>query len=723
MNTLEIKRKRDLLLAETVESLRSKPYNSTMIDRMIVCAEASRQFRHLPFPLYVGNGIYRVAELAETPVSENDLLLGRISEKVPSGEDEALLQSIYKEKAENGFFMCDHGHTPFDWQGLLHLGLSGLAEKSADQAERRRVSGDDTVRVWFAEGMNLVHRAYIKYIERYADAAERAGLFEEAEICRNIVKGPPETFREALQLILLVGLMFSAYSADVNPTLCLGRMDDYLAPFYVRDIAEGRLDEERAGYLIDDFYCKWSLPMGRGEHQLPDDNEFDTGWKRNPMYDSPTYIILGGYSNHGDHKKNPLTELFLSRIQPRLENPVFVFRRTADVTDKIWTLVCDKLRSNASLLIYNDETMIKAFEHAGIEHEDAVNYTIHGCNWPDIQGLSTYGVEGMPIAEFIMKSLFGDDVRPTRDFHSVDEMYEKLREDYRSFARTVHANRRAMRERVNNAHDFRIADAFKRDTVEKATSAIGGAKYYNINHLIRNIGTGADIMAALETLLFGDDPVSGDTLADALRADFESYDDLLIRSKKAPKYGHDDDRADRHAVRLAELISDVANEESFDPKTGVRFLNPTCVTITDMCYIEEGARLGATPDGRRAAAPFSENLSPSRGITTSVTALINSVTKLPFDRICSGALNIRLSPDFVNGDDGLKRLCALLDVYFKKGGMQVQLSITDNDELIAAQKDPDAYRDLMVRITGYSAVFVDMSRLAQDEIIKRGTLN
>ena len=722
MKSRELKEKRDALLAETLESLRHKPVNSTCFDRLRVSAEASDLYRHLPRPLYIGNAMLYTASHVEIPIKDYDILFGRLPEKLLTEDEETLYQSWCDEDRKGNLFMCDSGHTSLDWEEIIRLGLSGYAEKCAAELRRRQDAGDDPKRINFLEGFALVYSAYQTYIERCADKAEKMGNAEGAALCRNIAHRPPETFREAMQLVLFVGFIFSAYSSSGNATLCLGRMDDYLADIYKRDIESGRLTEEEAGCIIDDFCCKWALPIGRGEHQMSGGGEFDTGWSRNPMYDSPTYIILGGYSNHRDHNENPLTRLFLEHIHPRLENPVFVFRRTADTPDEIWSLVCDKLRQNSSLLVYNDETMIKSMEFAGVDSEDAVNYTIHGCNWPDIQGLNTYCTAGQSLAITIMKSVFGEDGRPVKHFKSIDEIYEKIGEDYRAFARKTHEALRRPKNGSLPSEDFKCADAFKRGLIEEATSAVCGVKYYFILHKFRNVGTGADIMSALDCLLFGENPVDIETLADALAADFEGYPDIYIRCKKAPKYGHDDDGADRHAKRLVNLLCDIVKEESVDKETGKHFVNAPCVTITDMFYIGEGRELGATPDGRRAGSPFSENLSPSRGQSESVTALINSVTCLPFEKLSSGALNIRLSRSQVEGDEGLCRLKVLLDVYFRKGGMQAQLSITDADELRAAQADPDAYRDLMVRITGYSAVFVDMSNPAQEEIIARESL-
>ena len=176
--------------------------------------------------------------------------------------------------------------------------------------------------------------------------------------------------------------------------------------------------------------------------------------------------------------------------------------------------------------------------------------------------------------------------------------------------------------------------------------------------------------------------------------------------------------------RLEQIVramerGDVALEESVNPKTGKQDIHVVGVTITDSNHFYVGAALPATPDGRLAHEPVSENLSPTKGNAESVTALLNSVSKIDFSTCASGALNVRMPKNLVSGDDGLQRLMILLETYFENGGLQSQISVADTAELRDAQAHPENYPDLMVRVTGYSAVFVDMCKKAQEEIIHR----
>lgn len=708
------------LLDETIDLLRNKPVNSTYMERLFLVDRAEDMFSHLPQPLYVGNATGYVLENASCPLKPYDIILGRFPEHVPEGDEERLFLEI-KQRRENqrGTFFTDIGHCCFDWEFLLKNGLGGYIEKAENKLKELKNEEQRN----FVSGMLMIYKAYANFISRYADVAEKAGLYDAAAVCRNISSGAPETFREAVQLISFILGIYSIYFGKCA-TICCGRMDILLLPFYEKDIDKGTLTREDAGYILDDFNCKTSMVLGRGEHQMSLYADNNTGWFRNPMYDSPVYVILGGYPEFGVYKSNPLTKLFLERIHPRLENPVFIYRRTKYTPDDEWTLVCDKLRQNASVIVYNDETIIPGFIYSGISPEDAAGYTLHGCNWPDVAHKSVHAkyIAGC-IPTIIMKSIFDENGKFIKPFLSIDDIYDAIAADYRN---ELNAAAKDMRERCNindkSVYTLSHRDCFMEGPLDAAKGVLYSSPYQLCINRLRHIGTAADIMTSLEDLLFGENPVSAEVIEEALAADFTGYETLQKRARSLPKFGQDNERADSHAVRLMNLFTDIAKEEGVNPKTGRQDVFFFSATTGDSNHIVSGKNLGATPDGRSAGKPVSENLSPYPGCSDSVTAILNSVSKLPFDRFAGGVLNLKLPKNTVSGDSGLAILKALLETYFENGGMQIQLSVTDVNELYAAQKNPDDYRDLMVRITGYSAVFVDMSKEAQNEIIRRDEL-
>jgi formate C-acetyltransferase len=413
-----------------------------------------------------------------------------------------------------------------------------------------------------------------------------------------------------------------------------------------------------------------------------------------------------------------LTELFLERVVPRFENPVVVFRYTPETPESVSLLVCEKMRANASVMVYNDENVIPAMVHAGIAEGDAITYTMHGCNWPDVPGIERRFCHcAAELPRYVLDTLGDADSR----LESIDDVYEGVAARFRKEIERACDRLREERRRWDELSPgpLRADDCFLDGPIAQARSwQFGGLKYDQVTCPVWSLATASDSLAALDELVFQSKAVPLDALKEALRADFAGCEHLRKRCLNAPKFGRDDSRADGHAVRLLDMVlqeTDRASRlDSDDPVIVFRCLE------TDMAHIRFGKGLGATPDGRRAGQPTSENTSPYPGSATKgITGLLRSVAKLPLRRVHSGALNVRLQPRLSAGEEGLARLANLLRTYFDMGGLQVQLSFADVQELRDAQANPERHRDLMVRITGYSAAFVDMSAAAQEEIIRR----
>ncbi len=727
MSTLTAVQKAAISMDTAIRLLREKPQESTLVERYFLLDEAYLAYETLPQPLQQGKGLYDVLDRASLPIAPHDLLLGRFDDHVPTPDEQSRLEEIWQNRPPHVNPITRHngGHLTLDTRMVLLAGLPAMLHAAETRLEKAKRENESEASQTFLEGMVWIWRAILRYVERYAAAARAAGEEEMAQVCEHLAHAAPATFRQGLQLIILIYNVYLIYAGNCVACLNMGRVDDDLLPLYQADLVAGRLDEELAGALIDDFYTKMSLHLGRGEHQManPAEGGAHTGWTRNPVYDSPGYISLGGYSNHTDHKRNPLTLLFARRIEPKLKNPVVICRFTAETPDELWAIWCEKIRDNSSLLLYNDETLIQAHRYIGVDEQNARDYSIHPCNWADIAGGSSIvaGVGG-PIPAMLNKTLRtlatrGEDV-------TLDDVYDTLQAQFAAELRPCFAGYRARfcSETLPGAGALSLDDCFLQGPLSRARgNHDGGVRYPAIYVQLRNIGTAADMMAALKAVVYEQHACSFAELCAAAENNFAERPDLLALCRKAPKYGTGDDAADAHAVRLMNVLLDAVDAEATNEQ-GVRDVYTLNVTINDMNHLWQGAQIGATVDGRLCDAPLSENMSPTVGHVKEVTSLLSSVAKLPTGRLHSGALNFRLRRDAVRGEAGLARLRALIEAYFRMGGMQLQVNLADIAELRAAQKDPDAYRDLSVRITGYSAIFVDMSPSAQEEIIRRDEL-
>lgn len=714
-----------LLTEEALWALTRKPVTMTTLERIRLFHRADELVNGLPQPLKYGYGLKYVLENISLPLKEHDLILGRVSEEVPAEEGEAFFRK-YEANSARPDWIHDGGHRSFWWNDLIEIGLPGLRKRAADELERRT----DPAQRTFLEGAVSIYDALLTYGKRYAQAARDAGLTEAADVCLAVTEHEPRTFREGLQAMWLVILVYCALLA-ANPTLAFGRMDLLLENLYENDLASGRMTEEEARLLILDFYAKNNLIMGRGEHQLSgSDPTVSTGWARCLCYDAPQYLVLAGRRPDGSEIAGNLTRLFAETIVPRFKNPVIVVHYSPDFQTKhpeLWKLFVDKMRQSSSMMVYNEADCINSFLRAGVDPEDAVNFEHFGCNHPCIPGLERhhefYGNRiGLipPLLEYLKTC-----VREEREPESAEEIYRALGRWLEGEILGLIGRTKAARDRFlsNPSGWLELTDCFWRDAVRNAQSFdSGGSKYFCSNYHYSSYASFVDCVAAVEELVIRKKKISLQRMMELLETNFENAPAELALCRRASKLGSDTPIANELASRMMTLFTDTicrVAAENTDPTEHPRIIIRQSME-SDNHHIAAGRVLGATPDGRLAGMPLSQNVAPAVGSSVNgLTARLVSMASIPFDRICAGAQNISIQPRAFSGDEGLEKLAAILGGYFDMGGLQVQITAVDAEELRAAQKNPDAYRDLTVRITGYSAVFVDMVKSAQDEIIRR----
>lgn len=750
---------RQIMTTEAIDALTKKPVKSTTLERIRLFTYADEHVVcGLPQPLQYGLGLKYVLEHISLPLKPYDLILGRISEEVPDEEGERFFQEVSKKyqrkalpwnKGTQPFWVYDQGHTSFYWRDVIRLGLGGLKKRAEAELERRKAENARQETLDFLQGAIYVYEAIQSYLRRYAEEAAAAGLQEAADTCLSVIEAPPCGFREALQLLHTISFIYCAMLSG-NPTLTYGRLDLFLRELYEKDIASGRLTREDVGLLILDYYCKNNLDMGRGEHQLGiGDESKTTGWQRCLNFDAPQYLYIGGSDWDGRSCVSELTQQFAEEIVPRFKNPVILVRYRKGMMEehpKLFRTLVDKMRQSSSMMIYNEDDIISAYLRAGADPEDAFDFEHYGCNWPNIPGRDC-GVANhldmwarhmteedwafihqsydMPqdTAPRVRETLSELAKKPESEL-SLDAVFEALKEKIRAGFETLDAIVRRSRScMLREAPGVLLyMDCFFKDCITEGKDAFtGGCKYYT--HVVSFYGfaTAADCLIVVDELVFRRKKLSLKALMDAADDDFLLSPEILALCRSVPKLGSDDPHANEIASRLLLLYTDeVARLTArVEKDEWPRILYRQSIE-TDTSHIARGAKLPATPDGRRAGAPVSQNCQPSVGASTNgLTARLMSMSSLPFDRIMSGAQNISIQPRLFKGEEGLSALAAVIGTYFEKGGLQVQISAVDVEELLDAQKNPDAHRDLMVRVTGYSAVFVDMIKKSQDDIIRR----
>lgn len=756
-------------LSKRIDGWFKKDYRKTFMERIELLLESENMFESDAFAVKYGKTLEHILKGISVFLQDGEAFAGSVKEEIPSAERYDEIIARYKkwwdipieERHEKilfyyseGWLKCrppwfaSFGHLALDWERLISVGLGGY--KTAAEAALRKQT--EQSKKDFLNGLILCYDAITMYIGRYAKEAKRAGRKDIAASLERVATGAAQSFYDALALIWMVTLICQKICGC--GVLNFGRMDKYLLPYYRADIEAGVLTERQAVKLMEEFYFKNNEIMVQTDHMSQETEQ--TQFTLEVAYDDPNYLILGGLNPDGSSGVNELSSVMVRATHNlRLRNPFMVVRCYKDMDKAFFKEVCAAMRNNATIVLYNDETMIPALKSYGVEEPEVYDYGFFGCNDPDIGahegGLRQVWVNlAKPLelalnrGDYPMQPRAGSvprdcqfsmedrmiglmtgayygidtgDVDSANSIEDVIDMYgaqlEYLIGEYRKgFERDFDI------EKNVSAGRMRIEDCFLVGTLENATTwTLGGTKYHKIVTQGTGMATVADALYAIDKLVFKEKKMKLSELAKLLANNFEGNEFLSAQlKKKYDKFGNDIDEVDSYAVRVVKMFAEAVRKYN-----GANYLYQMYPTLSsDRDFTTMGRYVGATPDGRRHSEKLSENQSPTEGVDISgLTAMLNSEAKIPFDLMTGGPLNIRIHPLAVKGDEGLDVLAALLSTYMQKGGMQVQINVVDADTLRKAQQTPDAYRNLCVRVTGYSAFFVEMGKKAQEELISR----
>lgn len=731
---------------EAERALTEKPLLATTAERFLILDEIKSMHKELSHPRRFSWMLGELLSRVSVPLMPYDMIAGRTVDRLLTDEEnERFCAFVRHADFPDGASFLSSGHATYSWETLVNIGIPGLrrmAEASL-QATQNEEERD------FLTAILEIYDAITAYMLRYARAAEEIGLSSVAENLRKVSHGAPDSFASALQLLWIVTLIDCAYVTE-NPTLTLGRLDQILYPLYKKDIARGVLTEDEARAYITDYYAKHNLIMGRGEHQVGDAGN-STTFCRILNFDAPQYLLLAGSDDKGNLAVNRLTELFVECIQPAFKNPVVVVRYKKHMDREapaLWRVLTEKALASASMMFYNDDNVYNTWRRMGLPETDARRYEHFGCNWPTTGENGVWFGAGPSARQYGTRltkkerELLSLPYMRTNAPHGwaedlvivLEELYAEKGECVtpddiydRFFSRMADLIDRKLAVyetefKVRRRHPARLltfGDAFLSDSIRQRGCVSATAKYHFELQSFQMFGTVADSLIAVDQLVFREKKLTLGRLLAAVRADFVGYEDVLALCRRADKYGMDTELSRMHATRLSHTACDLVIEKNKPYFEKYRLFLVPCMQ-SDTWHLKMGETYGATPDGRRAGTPFSQNTRPSNGACKNgITAMLNDVLSLPTDGLLSGALNLDLDRKQFDTAEGRIAFGALLASYFNRGGLHAQVSSLSLGELLDACKNPDAHRDLRVRVTGYSGVFVDISPRLQNDIIKR----
>jgi formate C-acetyltransferase len=581
-----------------------------------------------------------------------------------------------------------------------------------------------------ADAVKILAERYAAEAERLAgeeaNPNRRAELLEIARICRKVPWEPATTLPEALQSLWFTHMLLMAAESYPGPGVSPGRIDQYLYPFYRADLEAGRLTREQAKEWLE---CCWI------KHNYVYDFQGRVGTNQGINSSFGQLITLGGMDANGEDSSNELTYLCLDVIEDlNLLEPKPNIRLHAQSPDRLLdrlTAMIAKTQGSPFLLNF-DENAIRGLAWEGLPESELWDYAPVGCLENTLQGCDRSGTVdvNLNIAKAIELAL-----NDGKDMTTGEQIGPKTGDprrfaDFAAFFTAFKTQLKAEIDRLIACND--IADSARaRFEPTPYVSALvdgclesgrdvtaGGAKHNFITVEGVALATAVDSLAAVKKLVFEDKRVTMDELLRALKANFDGCEALRqMLLNKAPKYGNDDP----HVDDLAREVSQFWTTEAFKhttPETGKRYRGGY---LSWNYWVSYAPNTAATPDGRLRGQFLSNAVRPVNGADRKgPTAAIKSVGRLGLETAPNGASHtISLSPSLVRDAEHRQKLAALLRAYGQVGGTALQINVIDSDTLRAAQKDPDAYRNLLVRVTGYNAYFVMLGKEIQDEIIAR----
>lgn len=641
---------------------------------------------------------------------------------------------------DNGMIYIDrkavrgYGETTPGWERLLTLGISGIRKEVEDaliKLDDAHVG--DLEKMFFLKSELLVCEGIITLANRHARLAEemaakctdpvrKTELEKIAAVCRRVPEHPATSFYEAIQSVLFYE--YAIYMEQNASSYNLGRIDQYLYPYYKADIENGVMTKDDAQELLD---CLWIKIAELSLFQDEVTAQYAAG------YCITVNVTPGGIDQFGNDAVNPLSyQVIQATMDVRFKEPNLSVRYNISKNpDSFLRKAIESIRLGLTMpAIHHDDAGIRMLLNKGVPLSEAWDWNPCGCvetnlsgrmkQYTDMADINLGGVIEMALNDGISRKTGKRVSVSTGDpanFKTFDDFFEAVKAHIRYFVDVVVSGNQLLDYLSMNCRPVPCLSLTFPHCIERATDySMGGAKY-NCGGGVITVGQ-ADIvnsLAAVRHLVYDEKKVSMAELCKALDANFEGYENIEKLCMEAPKYGNDDERADWIVGEVFTYIVD--QFEKYDTKFGK--MTTGMLPVSGNTPI--GEWVGALPSGRKAWTPLTDGIGATGGTDTNgPTALLKSVSRIPHARFTQGTqLNMKMEPAILAGDEGMAHMVNLLKTLCTLDVYHAQFNVVDRETLLAAQKHPEQHKDLLIRVAGYTAFFVELGKEIQDEIIGR----
>jgi len=650
--------------------------------------------KNIPHQEWKGELCKAVLNDLKIDIDPKEKLVGNLYFHAPTDIQVKKLEDLKKVFDEiTPFPGGDDGHFHPDFERIFKLGLRGYIDlvKSylSNESDKKKISFYTSC-ISSLEGVRI-------YIENTISACYDKNMVDTAKVCENLLLNPPKTFREALQLMLFI-IIALWYGASYSTT-CPGRMDQTLIKFYEKDIENGILTKQEAFELICNLYIHLN-------------NIIDAG--------TAIAVIVGGRDKNENIICNDLTYLCIeAKIQTSLVYPTVGIAWHDGMPDELMLYAAKAITCGVGdPAIFNDQVVVDGLMEYGVTKEDALNWMNSTCVEIKPVGASNIWT---PFPYFNCSQILLDIIKDIKDNklttpNNLDELNNLIENSFKIIVKKAAENNEIIWNKRKETGLSPLASCFTNDCLEKGCDLDnGGARYNWIDNSFVGMANLSDALYVINKLIFLEKRFDFANLYSILEKDYVGYEELLAEINAMPKYGNDDDSVDNISTYWFSKIVEISRLNKID---GYEYVpGAFCFVIHELL----GGETMATPDGRCAGFPFADGAGSAQGRDVNgPTSSILSTTKWDHKEMMGGIVqNIKFSKSNFNKESDYEALKNLIITYLKRGGFEIQVNMTSKEELLDAQKHPERYKNLIVRVAGYSDYFIHLSPNMQKEVIAR----